>query len=394
MTRTAFAVECAQQSSARDVPALAWAMLARAHLAGGATIRHVPHVLYATNTPPSAQELACRARAAQCALLRVEPHTVLEHSTFLSPDAQFQPRRLVHPLTSADRKQAVSLIIPTRDRVQLLQRCIASIRRHTRWPGLEIIVVDNDSAEPATHKYLRSIAKQGVRVLSHRGAFNFAAMNNEAVRAARGSIVGLINNDIEALHEGWLEEIVGQLMRPGVGVVGAKLLWPNGMVQHGGVALGMGNGASHFGNRLADGDWGDYGRNQLLQQVSAVTAACLFIRRKDYLDAGGMDALAFPVNFNDVDLCLKMRARGQSVVWTPHARLLHAESASRGKEEAPSARARVAREIDNLRTRWGHVLLKDPAYHPSLNLDPHSHPFGGLATPPRDRSPRLGSLTD
>jgi GT2 family glycosyltransferase len=343
-------------------------------------------------TPPSAQELAQRDEAARRALRAIEPQTTLECSAFLSPDAQFRPRRLVRTLSPAERKQRVSLIIPTRDRVELLQRCVDSLRQFTHWPGLEIIVVDNDSAEPATHRYLRSLAQQGVHVLPHAGAFNFAAMNNEAVGAARGDIIGLINNDIEALHEGWLDEIVGQLLRPGIGVVGAKLLWPNGMVQHGGVVLGMGNGASHFGNRLADGDWGDHGRNQLLQQVSAVTAACLFLRRADWLAVGGMDALAFPVNFNDVDLCLKMRARGRAVVWTPHARLLHAESASRGKDEAPQLRARLMREIDNFRTRWGANLLRDPAYHPSLNLDPHSHPFGGLAIPPRDRAARTGTL--
>jgi len=376
-------------AGAQTAADIAWTALARAHLSGPAAIRHVPHVLYSINTAPTAHELTARTRAAQHALHLIEPHTRLESSSYLSPDAQFQPRRML-----SQGQEPVTLIIPTRDHVELLERCITSIRKHTPWPNLEIIVIDNDSAEPATHAYFRKIAKQGVRVLSHPGAFNFAAMNNEAVQAARGNIVGLINNDIEATHDGWLDEIVGQLMRPNVSIVGAKLLWPNGMVQHGGVVLGMGNGASHFGNRLADGDWGDHGRNQLLQQVSAVTAACLFIRRKDYIDVGGMDARAFPVNFNDVDLCLKIRARGGAVVWTPHACLLHAESASRGKDELPSLRARVAREVDNLRTRWGHVLLKDPAYHPSLNLDPQSHAFGGLAIPPRDRSARLGSITE
>jgi GT2 family glycosyltransferase len=217
-------------------------------------------------------------------------------------------------------------------------------------------------------------------------------MNNRAVAAAKGRIVGLVNNDIEALHEGWLDEIVGQLLRPGVGAVGAKLIWPNAMVQHGGVVLGVGNVAGHFGNRLADGDWGDHGRNQLPLQVSAVTAACLFVRKSDYLAVGGMDEVAFPVTFNDVDLCLKLRARGQAIVWTPFAKLLHAESASRGKEDAPQQRARAQREVDMLRRKWGPVLLRDPAYHPSLNLDPHSHAFGGLALPPRDRHPRSGTL--
>lgn len=194
------------------------------------------------------------------------------------------------------------------------------------------------------------------------------------------------------LHEGWLEELVGQLMRPGVGAVGAKLLWPNGMVQHGGVVLGVGNVAGHYGNRLTDGDWGDQGRNQLLQRVSAVTAACLLVRKTDYLRVGGMDEVAFPVAFNDVDLCLKIRRLGMAIVWSPYARLLHAESASRGHEDTPQKRARAGREVDMLRRRWGDVLFRDPAYHPSLNLDVLSQVSAGLAIPPRSRLPRNGCL--
>jgi GT2 family glycosyltransferase len=264
----------------------------------------------------------------------------------------------------------------------------------TDWPALEIIVIDNGSSEAATKTYFRKIAKRGIRVLPMPGPFNYADLNNRAVEAASGDIVGLINNDIEALHAGWLDELVGQLLRPGVGAVGAKLLWPNGMVQHGGVLLGVGNVAGHYGNRLADADWGDHGRNQLVQQVSGVTAACLLLRKADYLAVGGMDTHAFPVAFNDVDLCLKLRRAGKAIVWTPHARLLHAESASRGHEDTPQKRARSQREIDLLRQRWGAVLLRDPAYHPSLNLDSHSHAFGGLALPPRPRTPRLGKLDE
>jgi hypothetical protein len=166
------------------------------------------------------------------------------------------------------------------------------------------------------------------------------------------------------------------------------------MVQHGGVLLGVGNAAGHFGNLLADADWGDHGRNQLAQQVSGATAACLFLRKKDYLDVGGMDETAFPVTFNDVDLCLKLRARGRSIVWTPFAKLLHAESASRGKEDAPPQRSRAQRELENLRRKWDGALLRDPAYHPSLNLDPQAQAFGGLALPPRDRRPRDAQLSN
>jgi hypothetical protein len=128
--------------------------------------------------------------------------------------------------------------------------------------------------------------------------------------------------------------------------------------------------------------------------MSGVTAACLFLRKADYLAVGGMDPTAFPVAFNDVDLCLKLRATGKAIIWTPHAKLLHAESASRGHEDTPQKKARAARELEQLRRRWGGILLHDPAYHPSLNLDPHSHAFGGLALPPRDRKPRTCVLRE
>jgi len=283
-------------------------------------------------------------------------------------------------------------VIPTRDRVDLLQRCISSIQRFTDWPKLEIIIIDNGSTDDETHAYFAEVMQQGVRVLPMPGPFNYADLNNRAIAQANGEIIGLVNNDIEALHDGWLDEIVSQLLRPGVGAVGAKLLWPNGMVQHGGVLLGVGNVAGHFGNRLADADWGDHGRNQLEQQVSGCTAACLFLKKHQYLDLGGMDADAFPVAFNDVDLCLKVRASGSKIVWTPYAKLLHAESASRGHEDTSQKKARAKREVDALCSRWGSVLMHDPSYHPSLNLDPLSYAFGGLAMPPRSRTFRLGPL--
>lgn len=371
--------------------AFAWRWLAAAEAQDRRAIVHVPRALYLWNSPPTQREMRQRADAARAALQALDDHATLERAT--GNDPLFAPRRIARALSRTDRKTVVSLLIPTRDRVELLERCLGSLRKFTKWPGLEIIVIDNDSAQPETHRFLRAEKKRGTRVVKFPGAFNFSAMNNKAMRAATGSIAGLINNDIEALHEGWLHEIVGQLLRPGVGAVGAKLIWPNGMVQHGGVLLGVGNAAGHFGNRLADADWGDHGRNQLALQVSAVTAACLFVRKKDYLAVGGMDEASFPVSFNDVDLCLKLRSRGHAIVWTPHARLLHAESASRGKEDAPPQRARAQRELDALRKRWGPALLRDPAYHPSLNLDAHSHAFGGLAIPPRERAARHAHLT-
>jgi GT2 family glycosyltransferase len=393
LVRSSLAQACAAQGPLPPDPASwAWRVLAALWPRAARAIVHVPRVLYQFNSSLDALEQQARWQAARLALQALEPASALTLGPAMPACELFAPRRLQRSLSKRDLQKTVSLIIPTRDRVELLRRCIATLQQFTAWEHLEIVVVDNDSVQPQTKAYLRQLIKKGVKVLHVPGAFNFAQLNNMAVAAASGEIVGLINNDIEALHSGWLDEMVSQLLSPGVGAVGAKLLWPNGMVQHGGVLLGVGNVAGHYGNRLHEADWGNHGRNQLVQQVSAVTAACLLMRKRDYLAAGGMDASAFPVAFNDVDLCLKLRAQGKTIVWTPYARLLHVESASRGHEDSPQKRSRSQRELDQLRQRWGAALLHDPAYHPSLNLDAHSHAFGGLAMPPRSRAPRLAGL--
>jgi GT2 family glycosyltransferase len=378
-----------------DAACFAWASLGAAAGLDEASIVHVPRVLYQFHSQPDAAERQARMQACQRVLQAAEPQAslrILEGIEGAPPHELFTARRVVRQVGKRERALTVSLVIPTRDCAAMLERCIGSIRKHTDWPGLEIIVVDNGSVEKATHTYFRALSKQGVRVLSMPGQFNFSELNNCAVYEARGDLVGLVNNDIEALHDGWLEEMVAQLMAPAVGMVGAKLLWPNGMVQHGGVLMGVGNAAGHYGNQLADADWGDHGRNQVVQQVTGVTAACLLLRKSDYLLLGGLDPHAFPVAFNDVDLCLRMRRAGRAITWTPFAKLLHAESASRGKEDSPQKQARARRELEQLRLRWGPVLLRDPAYHPSLNLDPYSAAFGALALPPRDRAPRTNAL--
>lgn len=375
-----------------DAASFAWSALTAAWPQGMETIVHVPRVLVRTNAP-DAGERAAHLAAASRTLAAVAPNALIEELDRVPAGVTQAARRVRYPLPPGAREMTVSLVIPTRDRADLLQRCIDTIQEFTDWPKLEIIVIDNGSVEEATHAYFAKVAGQGVRVLPMPGPFNYADLNNRAIAQATGEIVGLVNNDIEALHAGWLDEIVAQLLRPDVGAVGAKLLWPNGMVQHGGVLLGVGNVAGHFGNRLADADWGDHGRNQLVQQVSGCTAACLFLRRQDYLALEGMDGHAFPVAFNDVDLCLKVRASGKAIVWTPHAKLLHAESASRGHEDTPQKKVRAEREVNQLRQKWGHVLLLDPAYHPSLNLDASSQAFGGIALGPREREIRLGIIS-
>ena len=277
---------------------------------------------------------------------------------------------------------SVSLIVPTRDHVDLLKCCIDSLLK-TDYPSIEVIVMNNDSADADALAYLEQLKHKNIRVIDHPGCFNFAAINNHAVQQASGSIIGLINNDIEVTHPNWLKVMVRQLLRLNVGAVGAKLLWRNGMVQHGGVVLGLHGLAGHTGNDWYNDDAGYFGYNQMIRSVSAVTAACLVCRREDYNAVDGLDEHAFPVNFNDVDFCLKLRMLGKRIIWTPEAELIHAESASRGEDVTPDRRARMDREKNQLIQKWHHWIIDDPYYNPNLNLDTYSH--AGLAMPPRQR---------
>jgi GT2 family glycosyltransferase len=279
-----------------------------------------------------------------------------------------------------------SIIIPTRNRGDLLRRCIESIAPGLERSGGEVIVVDNDSSDPDTLQYLDEIDGTAAKVIRVDGAFNYARLNNVAAATAQTEYLCLLNNDVEAMEDGWLEEMMGRLAGPDVGAVGALLLWPSGVVQHGGIVLGPSFAAAHAFNDRTEQDPGYADLLRVAHECSAVTAACMLTRRADYLAAGGMDEIRFPVNYNDVDFCLKLRAAGKRIVFTPHARLLHRESASRGSDDRPDRKARYFRELQSLRARWAEVLNEDPYYSPVLSLD--SIPFSALAWPPRAMTPR------
>jgi O-antigen biosynthesis protein len=221
------------------------------------------------------------------------------------------------------------------------------------------------------------------------GHFNFARLNNLAANAASGDYLCLLNNDVQALDDSWLEEMLGRAAPPDVGAVGALLLWPSGVVQHGGVVLGPNFAAAHAFNERMDGDAGYGDLLRVAHECSAVTAACLLTRRRDYVELEGMDEFRFPVNFNDVDYCLKLRAAGKRIVFTPHAKLLHLESASRGTDQQVDRKARFERELNNLRAKWADVLVSDPFYNPMLSLDPI--PFSALAWPLRAMAARTAA---
>ncbi|AJG15106.1 glycosyl transferase [Pseudomonas plecoglossicida] len=356
------------------------AAIALATQNSGAAVAHLPRVLYHRAHPaPASPELAapspqrlhamawmCNAISAGAVVSNVEQYPALLRAQWPLP-------------TQLPR---VSLIVPTRDQYKLLHACIEGLLTNTDYPDLEIIVVDNQSRDPQTIAYLEELPNKGVIVLPHPHAFNYSTINNRAVDIATGKFVGLVNNDIEVIEAGWLKEMVTQASRPGVGAVGAKLLWPNRMVQHGGVVVGINGLAAHTGNHLSEWDSGYLGTNQIVRRQSAVTAACLLVKKSVFQSVGGLDERAFPVAFNDVDLCLKIKKRGMHIIWTAFAKLVHAESASRGKDLTPERRARAQREQNIFIERWSTHGQDDPYYHSSLSLDFLSGPYGGLAIPP------------
>ncbi|MDH3317872.1 MAG: glycosyltransferase family 2 protein [Gammaproteobacteria bacterium] len=263
----------------------------------------------------------------------------------------------------------VSVVVPTRDNVGLLEPCISSVLEKTLYPNYEVLIVDNESGDAATVNYLaRASADPRVRVLEYPGRFNFSAINNYAVAEAAGEILCLLNDDTEVIDAGWLDELVSHACREEIGCVGAKLLYPNGRIQHAGVICGIGGIAGHSHRYFPETDGGYFSRLLLIQNLSAVTAACLAVRRDVWQSAGGMNEADLPVAFNDVDFCLRVRQAGLRNLWTPYALLRHHESASRGSDIAPRDKKRYFQEIDYMRSRWGNYLHRDPYYSPHLSL--------------------------
>jgi len=284
-----------------------------------------------------------------------------------------------------DPAPLVSIIIPTRDRANLLGPCLDGLFCRTDYPALEVIVVDNDSTEPALHQLLaRWSDDPRFRVLPVAGPFNYALLNNRAAAEARGEVLLLLNNDTEILHPEWLREMVSLAIRPEIGAVGAKLFFPSGLIQHAGVILGPRGIAGHDYLFEKGEDGGQQDDLLLVRQVSAVTGACLAVMRDKYFAVDGLDEERFRVAYNDVDFCLKLAAAGLRNVFTPHARLRHHESASRGSDFSGKRFALWQAERDAMRGKWGATLDSDPFFPPLLSF---SAPARTPAEPPRRSLP-------
>ncbi|WP_301583442.1 glycosyltransferase family 2 protein [Halomonas alkaliantarctica] len=264
----------------------------------------------------------------------------------------------------------VSLLVPTRNGVDILRPCVDAILERTAYTHFELLILDNQSDCPETLAYMQEVAQRDsrVRVLHWDHPFNYSAINNFGALHANGSIIGLINNDVEPVNEYWLTEMVSQACRSEIGCVGAKLYYPNGMLQHGGVILGLGDVAGHAHRFFPRESDGYTGRLKLVQNLSAVTAACLLVRKNVFNNVGGLNEKKLSVAYNDVDFCLKVREAGYRNLWSPFAELYHHESISRGADDTPTKRARWLSEVAYMRRTWGKHLDCDPAYNPNLTL--------------------------
>ena len=344
-------------------------------------IVHIPRVLYhwrihAQSTASSALVKSYAQEAGVRALTDHLSRSGIAGTVELTP---YHLYRIHYSLP--DPAPRVSLIIPTRNGLDLIRQCIRSITEKTTYPDYEILIVDNGSDDAGTLEYFRSLAANPlVRVLRDDRPFNYSALNNRAVDFATGDFACLVNNDIEIITPSWLDEMVGIAVQPGVGAVGACLWFPDDTLQHGGVTTGMHGLAAHAHRNLPRGDPGYFGRAVATQVLSAVTAACLLVRKSVYLEVGGLNEEDLSVAFNDVDFCLKLREAGYRNVWTPFAELYHHESATRGIEDTSEKKARFSREVIYMRKRWGALLDDDPFYNPNLTLD---RPDFSLAWPPR-----------
>ncbi|KPC28513.1 Group 2 family glycosyl transferase [Pseudomonas syringae pv. cilantro] len=343
-------------------------------------IIHIPRVLYHWRIHAGSTAMAGDEKpyAALAGVKALDEHLERKGGVGIAELSSLGMYRVHYALPASP--PLVSLIIPTRNAHALVKQCIDSIKRLTTYTHYEIILIDNCSDEPESLEYFAQLyQEENIRVMRDEGPFNYSALNNAAVRIANGELIGLINNDIEVISPEWLSEMVSIALQPGVGAVGARLWYPDDRLQHGGVITGLGGVAGHSHKNLPKGAPGYFCRAELIQELSAVTAACLIIKKSTFEQVGGLEEEHLKIAFNDVDFCLKVREAGYVNVWTPFAELYHHESATRGLEDTPQKQARFTKEIEYIKSRWPDIQA-DYAYSPNLTLDYEDF---SMAWPPR-----------
>ena len=264
----------------------------------------------------------------------------------------------------------ISIIIPNKDHIEDLELCLFSLTKRSTYKNYEILIVENNSEKPETFEYYKKLPDRypKVKVLTWEKEFNYSAINNFAAKQAEGVYLLFLNNDVEILTPQWMEEMLQICQQKDVAITGAKLYYPDDTIQHAGVVLGLGGIAGHIMCKASREDPGYFGRTVTVQEISAVTAACMMIRTEDFWNAGGFDE-TFQVAFNDIDLCMKVRAAGKKIVFTPYAELYHYESKSRGLEDTPEKQFRFDKEVKAFEAKWSEQLAKgDPYYSPNLSV--------------------------
>jgi O-antigen biosynthesis protein len=337
-----------------------------------AHIGHIPKVLYHWRAAEGSTALGSSEKnyTTQAGIKALQDYFLNEGPKGVQVSAGVVPNtyRVRYPIPTSS--PLVSLLIPTRDRLHLIEPCVHSILNKSTYKNFEILILDNGSQEPDTLRFLKNIAKDSrVRVLRYDYPFNYSAINNYGAQQAMGSIIGLVNNDIEVIKPDWLTEMVSHACRAEIGCVGAKLYYENGTIQHAGVICGLGGVAGHGHREFPNSHPGYFAKLVTTQTVSAVTGACLLVRREVYEEVGGLDALNLTIAFNDVDFCLKVRQAGYRNLWTPYAELYHYESISRGAEDTTEKQTRFLSEISFMHKKWGKELQRDPFYSPNLTKE-------------------------
>lgn len=330
-------------------------------------IIHIPYVLYHWRALRGSTALAEseKAYSSDAGLVALQDHLT---ACIIEPGKLPNTYKVNWPLS--EPAPFVSIIIPTKNGKELVNQCIDSLYKNVLYPNFEVLLIDNQSDEVESINYFKALEIEGkIRLLHYDKPFNYSAINNYAVTQAKGSLIVLMNNDIEILSDTWLVEMVSNISRTDIGCIGAKLYYPNGKLQHAGVITGLGGVAGHSHKYFPKGHSGYFKRLQVTQNLSAVTAACLGVRKAVFEEVGGLDEKNLTIAFNDVDFCLKVQAAGYRNLWSPYIEMIHHESISRGAEDTPEKQARFANEVNYMKRTWGEQLLNDPCYSKWLTLD-------------------------
>lgn len=340
-------------------------------------IRHIPEVLYhwRSISGSTAKDIGEKGYAHSAARCAIEDHFLATGVT-----ASLEPVDRYYWRPKYDTpKPCVAIIIPTRDRIELLKNCINSIRSNTNYPSYKIVIANNQSEERESIDYFNELKSGGTEIVDTPGVFNFSRINNQVIQSINEELVCLLNNDTTIINGDWLDELAMHATREGIGPVGAKLLYPHDHVQHAGIVLGIGGIGSEAFKFIHKTDDGYIHRAFLIGNYSAVTGACMAIRRSIWAEVGGFNETDTPNAYSDVDFCLRCQEHGYRSLFTPFAQLYHAESASRGPDD--SREFQIASTY--MKNRWGSAIKRDPYYNPNLTLDREDFT---LAQQPRDYS--------